>query len=973
MSAERWRRVERLYHSARERETGERVHFLQRACHGDATLQRDIESLLAKDACGDGFLDHPPAELLGACTAPLFTPGAQIGAYRIEELLGIGGSAKVYKALDPRLGRYVALKVLTPDTVNQGLRERFVREARAAAGLNHPNIAVIYEVGEAGETCFIAMEYVEGETLREKLQAPGTALSELLGYLRQTAHALVRAHAKGVVHCDLKPENIMVTREGQAKVLDFGVAKLIGRYKSENPASEFVSWPAGRMIPREPRTTGWVGGTWGYMSPEQAGGKKDLDERSDVFSFGCLLFEAATRQLPFLDESLARTFQNLLHEPVPRISELCPGGPRGLESIVDRCLEKDPATRYASMAEVERDLGNLLEAEGAPLPVRMVTPSDDTCVSKRTQRRDLILAALRKWAVPVAAALLAIISVAIPYFRWYPASKPPSIAVIPFVNALGTPQSEYLSDGISESLIHALAQLPDLKVIARSSSFRFKEQIDVRQVARTLGVQFLVSGRVAEGGGRLRITAELVSGADGSQVWGAQYNPTISDLAGVEAAIAREIAERIYSRLTRSEREKLAKGAKVNPEAYELLLRARYHMRLYTPESRRQAVSYYQQALALDPGFALASAELASAYRYLSGSAVARAAEMLPKAEASARRALAADADLAEAHAALADIKKDQWAWASAEREYRQALRLNPNLANAHVGFAIYLSVMGRDEEAIAEIQGARKLDPLGLPTAVHVAAVYYNARRYSQALDALKAAVDLDPAAPAPWTWIGIVSGGSGHFAKAVSAFETAIGWGDNTAATQCYYAYSLARTGRRDRAIEILHQLEHSDAFVPPSALAVIHLGLNEKERAIQTLQAAYAVKDSMLQYMKVESHLDSLHQDPRFQELAAKLGLPRKAGLKVSRPQGAPVSLKGLSRNYCFRLTPPLAHARGSESASEPRPLGSGWHTHFVTGLKSSKPLSNSNLVTSVVTCDDAGSTFAGLRSKRQEIPA
>jgi serine/threonine-protein kinase len=382
---------------------------------------------------------------------------------------------------------------------------------------------------------------------------------------------------------------------------------------------------------------------------------------------------------------------------------------------------------------------------------------------------------------------------------------------------------------------------------------------------------------VAELAGAFRISVELVNGADGTHIWGAMYNTQIAGLPGVETQIAREMAVRMRSKPTKTEEAKLSKGTSTHNEAYEFLLRGRYHMQLYSPESRQKAIGYYQQALALDPRFALANAEMARAYRVLSGSAVAAPSEAMTKAEAAASRALAADWELAEAHAALADIKKDQWDWAAAESEYRRALALNPNLAVAHQGYAIYLSVRGKGDAAIEEIQRAIEVDPLGLPTAIHAVAVYYNARHYDQSQQALKRAEGLDPTAPSLWTWMGMVHGANGRFKAAIEAYEKAIGLGDDTAATQCYYGYALARGGRRDQSLKIQEGLKTSGAYVSKVAVAILHAGLNQRERAIESLQEAFAARDPLLQYIRVEEHLDSIRDDRRFREIAAKVGLP------------------------------------------------------------------------------------------------
>jgi len=525
--------------------------------------------------------------------------------------------------------------------------------------------------------------------------------------------------------------------------------------------------------------------------------------------------------------------------------------PSPWEAVVRRCLEPAPEDRFRSVEEVMEQL--------LPSMTR------------------------RKWiAVPAA---IAVALAALLLTLKGPAPRPldrasiDSIAVIPLSAGSEAPEKQYLADGVGEGLIDALARLPDLKVIARTSSYQFRgEKIDVLRAARMLGVRGLVLFRITESEERIRITVELVDGQDGTRIWGSRYSPRQFELAGAQADISREIAERVRSELTLADQMRLARGGKVNAEAFALLLRGRYELKLYTPESRRKAVSYFEQALAVDPGFALANAELAAAYRLLSASAILNAAEMLPKAEAAAQRALAADEDLAEAHVALANIKRDQWDWQAAERGYQRAVQLNPNLAAAHQGFAICLSVTSRHQAAIREAQRARELDPIALPAFIDTAAVYYNGRRFDEALDTLRQAANMDPSAPAPWTWMGIVNGGRGRPAEAAKAYEKAVSLGDRTAATQAYYVYSLAQSGRRRQALEILDRVLQSTEFVPAPSLAIAYAGLGHPERALQLLESSYAARDPLLQYVNVEAHFDSIRNDRRFLKLTAGIGFPK-----------------------------------------------------------------------------------------------
>jgi eukaryotic-like serine/threonine-protein kinase len=714
------------------------------------------------------------------------------------------------------------------------------------------------------------MEFVDGETLRRMMGDSPRPIPELLGYLQQAAEAIAKAHSRGVVHRDLKPDNIMVTRDGYVKLLDFGLAKLI--QKCQEPSAQ-PPMPAQTQTIHPVSSLGLPLGTIGYMSPEQAEGSPDVDERSDVFSFGCILQEIATGKQPFAGESVIRTFHNLLYEPAPRILESRDGVPAFLQGIVDRCLVKDPSQRSITMAEIARELKE--PAQSAP--------------TRRTARP----ISRKRWTITAAIAAALVILVAggalLARFRLTRVGSSPSVAVIPFVNAAGSADSDYLSDGISESLINALAAVPRLKVVARTSSFKFKgADLDVRKAARSLGVQTLVTGRVTSVGARLRVSVELVNGSDGTEIWGNQYSSEVAGLPNLQAEISSEIAQRVRRDLTASERENLAKPRAGSGEAYDLLYRGKYQLGLYTPEGTRKAAAFFEEAVAADPQFALAQAELAYAYRLQSGGVLVDPKVMEPQAEAAARKAIALDDSVAEGHVALGDILRDKWDWKGAEREYRRALELNPTLAEAHDGYAILLSVLSRHDEAIAEINRMKELDPLSILAAIDLGAMYYNAGRYQQALDALQQAATIDPATPMTASWMAIVYGATGRFSQAIPEYESAFARGDTTSATKCYYVYSLARAGRTDEALKVLEDLRASRTFVPPTGLAIAYTGLGQIPSAIQALEQAFRARDPMLQYLNVEPHFNSIRGDPHFRDLVRKLGLPQSEGVRATRKE-------------------------------------------------------------------------------------
>jgi TolB-like protein/predicted Ser/Thr protein kinase len=829
MDDQRWKQIERVYIGALD--ATDRTAYLDEGCRGDPELRAAVDLLLTQEPSTVTLIGRLALHGLDGFSTPYTTdraplaPDTQFGQYRIGELLGSGGSSDVYKAYDTRLGRFVALKFFDGTRVTEEFRARFARESRAAASLNHPNIATVYEVGEADRAWFIAMEFVDGKTLREAFNDPLCSLRQRLDYLAQAASGVARAHASGMAHCDLKPDNIMVTRDGLVKVLDFGLARLAGS-------------PDGSGLRLE--------GTIGYMSPEQAGGQP-IDARSDVFSFGCILFEAVTGHLPF---PAARWFESLMYATPPRLETLTHDAPDDLQALIDDCLVKDPSRRLPSLDEVSRRLQAILHA---PSPVR-------------------------RWVL-AAIAIAALLISTLAYWQW-PASPPAgSVAVIPFVDVGPAPDGRQLADGISEGVINALAQLPDLKVIAQTSSSRFRgNSLDVPTVARTLGVLTLVTGRVVVASGQLTISAQLVSGRDGTVMWSSVYTPSLARITEVEAQIAREIARRVRSQLTPDDQRRLDKVVHPNAEAYSALLQGRFEMSRYTPESARKAAEHFKEALGVDSSYALANAELANAFRRLGGFGLLKPEEALRNSEEAALRAVRLDDELPEAHAALAGVWRDKWQWMDAEREYRRAIELSPSFGGARQALAIGLTLTGNADAAIEEIQRARELDPVGIPGAVESAAVFYNLRFYDRALATLMDATSFDRLAPTIWTWIGIVNGGKGDFTAAVDGFAKAFALGENTPSTRCYYIHALARAGRRPEALRQLRALEASDTVVGPSFLAIAHLGLGDRERALKELETGYKNREPLLQYIVVEPYLDNVIDEPRFRKIVDGMGLPQ-----------------------------------------------------------------------------------------------
>ena len=833
--------------------------------------------------------------------------GTRLGRYEIRSKLGEGGMGEVYLAQDTRLRRNVALKILPAELASDKDRmRRFEQEAQAAAALNHPNIATIYEIGESDGVHFIAMEFVDGRTLHDLVHLQQTELSKLLRHLQHVAEGLAKAHAAGIVHRDLKPDNIMLTRDGHAKILDFGLAKLIEAQPAPSGDSSEV---ATALMPHH-SSPGTVMGTVGYMSPEQAQGKtKELDQRSDIFSFGCILFEVATGKKPFEGESVIKSLHMVVYESAPPIAELNPSAPAELQRIVRRCLAKDPDERYQSIKEVAIELKELRrELEGAAFDTTVAPPhkpdaaevttsrtgrqqslnatisTPSTSPSTRASSAEYVVSGIKQHRIAAILVVLVLVGGVVAlliYLRGRAkAAAIQSIAVMPFVNQSGNVDLEYLSDGMTETLISNLSQLPNLNVKARSSVFRYKgKETNPQTIGKELNVQAILNGRVSQRGDQLTLILELVDTQTENVIWSDKYDRKQVDLVSLQNEIARDVSTKLKTKLSGVDERKLAKNYTPSPEAYQLYLKGLFYWNKRTPEAVKTSVDYYNQAIEKNPAYAQAYAGMALAYVLFPQLSVGSPADSMPKAKAAAMKALELDETLAEAHTALAyTLCAYDRNFPESDREFQRAIELNPNYATAHQWYAFAnLAVSQRFDEAIAEGKRAVELDPLSLIVNLSLAFDYYYARQYDNMIEQLRKIIELDQnwyQAHMALCWAYDLKG---HLPEAVAECQKARGLNDDPNALMTL-AQVYAASGKRDEAMRILGQVNEiaRQRYVAAYSFAAFYAGLDDKDQAFQWLERSLQDRAFEITYLKVDPAMDNLRSDPRYGELVRRIGL-------------------------------------------------------------------------------------------------
>jgi serine/threonine-protein kinase len=741
-------------------------------------------------------------------------PGARVGPYEIVSLLGEGGMGQVYRGRDPRLGREVAIKVLAPDNAaDADAVARFEREARAIASLSHPNILAIFDVGRQNGAIYVVTELLDGETLRRRIELAPIGWRRALEIASDIAEGLAAAHARSVVHRDLKPENVIVTSEGRVKILDFGLAQ----------TDPYISSPDSGDLPttRFQTDPGMVVGTLGYMAPEQLKGEP-VTPSADIFSLGCILFEMVTSKRPFQRTSGAATIAAILMEDIPR-GDLTQTVPPELQRVIEGCVEKSPSHRFQSAKDLSLTLRAIASSSA-------VIPADVVRSITRKRKSKTI----------------------------------DSIAVLPFENVGSDASAEYLSEGITDGTINRLSQLPKLKVMARSTVFRFKGRgADAQTVGRELRVRGVVTGRVKSLGDRLVVNAELVDATDGAQLWGEQYNRPLADLVHLQEEMSNEIAEALRIKLTGAEKKRMRRKATTNSEAYQLYLKGRHQWNKRTEESLNRGIAFFRAAIDADPLFASAYSGLADSFVTLATNIPLPPREVMPRAKAAAEKAVEIDENLAEAWASRATVRWwFDWDWSGAEADYKRAIELNPNYATAHDGYAMLLCARGRFGEAIEQVTHAADLDPLSLIIAVHAGWPHYFARDYDAAIRRFDKALELDASFIPAHGWRGMALGQQRRYTEARSAFERALAV-DRIPILLAMLAHAHAIAGHRAEAEATLTALRYEalSRYISAYDIAVIYAGLGELDAARAEIEKAREERAAWMVFYDVDPRLDGL----------------------------------------------------------------------------------------------------------------
>ncbi len=852
MKPEHWQRTEQLYSAALELEKSQRAAFLEQTCAGDESLRQEIESLLAPEQQAVNFREEPALEM--AAKIPANDQGGslvgrQIGSYKILSLLGAGRMGEVFLAQDTQLDRKVALSFLCQEIQQDpAARRRFLEEAKSAATLDHPYICKIYGTGEVEDKAFVAMEYVPGQTLQERVEGGPLSLREALEIATEIAEALEEAHERGFIHGDIKPSNIILQSQDHIKVIP------------EELSSSLTA-------------SGATVGTLAYLSPEQVGGQ-GADTRSDIFSLGVVLYEMLTGVHPFKRSGHMETAHAILSETPPSLSRYTEEIPEVLQHTVMKMLAKEQDERYQTAKRLKADLrGKKLEAEGrsaVSLTVSAATPA---------RQRTYFWAAA---AGGVMVLVLLALALFLPFTPAPPKEAIDSIAILPFENRGGDPELEYVSDGMAEGIINRLSQLSSLKKVISSSSVRgYKgKRVDARTVTQEVDVRAVVMGSMTSVGESIQINVELIDGEHNSPLWGDTYTRPRSAIYELEAYLSEEIADALEIQLTGQERERLIRPYTENSEVHEAYLKGRAEYAKSTADGYLKAIQYFEEAIEKEPDYAPAYAGLAYSYfGAAQGVGMISHRKAMPEAEELARKALELDQTLAEAHAVLGDVQRSYyWDWAEAEKEYQLAIELDPNSSDAHVGYASLMSLRGRHDEAIALRKRAQQLDPLNPITRYRAGRQLLEARQYEQAIEQFRAALDLNPNSQPAHGRLADIYEQKGLYEEAAAARqkEWTLGGASQEEVAGLWNAYTTSGAEGYLRWLLDYKTRRRRQEYVRPNELARLHTYLGEKDRAFEWLEKAYRERDGILIYLSVHPWWDPLRSDPRFQDLLQRMNL-------------------------------------------------------------------------------------------------
>ena len=913
MTPERWEQIKPLFHAALGHERAQRPAFLAQACADDGPLRHEVESLLASHDQAESFIETPAADVAEALLAeeqPGLAAGQMVGHFRIAGVLARGGMGEVYLADDTRLGRKVALKLLPPHfTINADRVRRFEQEARAASALNHPNIVTIHEIGQTDSLHFIATEFVDGETLREHMANVRIKLEEVLDITTQITSALAAAHAAGIVHRDIKPENIMLRSDRIVKVLDFGLAKLASQRTAVDTQAAISE-----MIKTNP---GVVMGTVQYMSPEQARGNH-LDVRTDIWSLGVVLYEMVTGRVPFQGDTSSHIVVSIIESEPPSLA-LYAEVPAELERIISKALRKNEEERYQTADDMGVDLKSLkqeLEVDarlqrslhpGAKSP-ELRTNSDSAIpvdtINKPAARTgqvapvhptssaEYVVTEMKrhKWGLVLAAATLIIAVAALGYFysgrgNYFAARVEAidSIAVLPFENVSADPNSEYLSEGISDSIINSLSRLPNLKVKSLNSVLRYKkQQITPQKVGSEQNVRAVLMGRMTQRGEDVTISAELVDVSDNRRLWGGHYSRKLSSVLILPDEIAREITEGLRLQLTGQEKKQLANQYTENNEAYLLYSMGNYYFRQNTKEALEKSIESHEQAIKLDPKYALAYAGLARTHHWMGTRGFTVPKESDQKAEWAVLKALQLDDTLAEGHVFLGVIKFNNFDWTGADKELKRALELDRNSSLPNLAYASYLTGLGRVDEGLQYRIRGYEIDPTA--DRGELAFGYFLARQYDKAIELFRKGLEKRPENAHAHILLGETYVAKGMMLEGVAETQKGLTLDATLEKTPERWdrypmmAYAYAAAGRRDEALKILTQQQRlsKQRYVSPYNFFIIYTGLDDKDQAFAWLEKCITERTRLLSQLKSRAMFDRLRSDSRYADALRRMNL-------------------------------------------------------------------------------------------------